>query len=140
MQSEKDFFATHPAYTHLCAYMYTYIHTYMQSEKDFFATHPAYTHLAARQGTMYLSKKLNLILEDHIRACMPEISQRVKVMLRDAQIELKQYGDDDTRKIVCVYVCMYVLSMLRDAQIELKQYGDDDTRKICVCVCMYVCM
>lgn len=49
------------------------------AEKEFFAARTEYAHLAQRQGTMFLSKKLNSILEDHIRACMPDISHRVKV-------------------------------------------------------------
>jgi len=58
----------------------------LMAEKEFFSSRAEYAHLAQRQGTMYLSKKLNSILEDHIRSCMPDISHRVKVMLRDAQV------------------------------------------------------
>lgn len=113
-----------------------------QAEKDFFANATPYTHIAARQGTLYLSKKLNSILEDHIRACMPEIGSRIKVMLRDAQDELQQYGDDDARAYplpclcplswctihaassirACVQACPCLDVVRRDAQMEYISY------------------
>eukprot|EP00286_Rhodomonas_abbreviata_P023109 CAMPEP_0181296234 /NCGR_PEP_ID=MMETSP1101-20121128/4588_1 /TAXON_ID=46948 /ORGANISM="Rhodomonas abbreviata, Strain Caron Lab Isolate" /LENGTH=787 /DNA_ID=CAMNT_0023401071 /DNA_START=45 /DNA_END=2408 /DNA_ORIENTATION=+ len=66
-----------------------------QYEKEFLSGHPAYAHLAQKQGTLFLSRRLNAILEDHIRGCMPGISAKIKDKLREAQEKLHQYGDDD---------------------------------------------
>mmetsp|Transcript_22599 Transcript_22599/g.53413 ORF Transcript_22599/g.53413 Transcript_22599/m.53413 type:complete len:794 (-) Transcript_22599:1916-4297(-) len=69
----------------------------LDSERDFLANHPSYSHIAIKQGTIFLSRRLNAILEDHIRACMPSISSKIKVMLHQAQQELQQFGDEDSQ-------------------------------------------
>ena len=71
----------------------------MQAEKKFFASHPAYSRVANEQGTLFLSKRLNSILEGHIREHMPDISKKVKVMLREAQEELQQYGGEGAQTV-----------------------------------------
>jgi len=69
----------------------------LAAEQEFFIKSPSYSHIAKKQGTVYLSHRLNAILEDHIRSCMPDISNRVKTMLRDATAELEQIGGDDSQ-------------------------------------------
>jgi len=65
----------------------------MASEKKFFETHPAYSRVAHEQGSGFLSKRLNSLLEGHIRQVLPDISKKAKAMLREASEELTKYGD-----------------------------------------------
>lgn len=65
----------------------------MAAEKKFFSSHPAYSRIAHEQGTHFLSKRLNAILEGHIRQVLPDIAKKAKAMLKDASEELQKYGD-----------------------------------------------
>mmetsp|Transcript_16665 Transcript_16665/g.45364 ORF Transcript_16665/g.45364 Transcript_16665/m.45364 type:complete len:91 (+) Transcript_16665:400-672(+) len=64
----------------------------LAAEQEFFIKSPSYSHIAKKQGTVYLSHRLNAILEDHIRSCMPDISNRVKTMLRDATVSFQNHS------------------------------------------------
>jgi len=50
----------------------------LKAEQTFFAKHHAYSAIAHEQGIHFLSRRLNQILENHIRLHMPEISKKVK--------------------------------------------------------------
>ena len=50
----------------------------LKAEQNFFADRPEYSAIAHEQGIHFLSRRLNQILENHIRLHMPEISKKVK--------------------------------------------------------------
>ncbi|EKX42816.1 hypothetical protein GUITHDRAFT_40367, partial [Guillardia theta CCMP2712] len=49
----------------------------LKAESLFFQKHHAYAAISSEQGIPYLSRRLNNILENHIRLHMPEISKKV---------------------------------------------------------------
>ncbi|KAF2723100.1 dynamin [Polychaeton citri CBS 116435] len=65
----------------------------LQSEREFFRTHPAYRNIATRCGTRYLAKSLNQTLMAHIRERLPDIKARLNTLMGQTQQELASYGD-----------------------------------------------
>jgi len=49
------------------------INTARQNEKKFFEDHPIYSQITSRSGIQFLSSKLNKILMNHIRECLPNL-------------------------------------------------------------------
>ncbi|KAF9647684.1 hypothetical protein BDM02DRAFT_3261534 [Thelephora ganbajun] len=66
----------------------------LDSEKDFFATHPAYRNIAHKQGTKHLAKTLNQVLMNHIRDKIPDMKARLNTLMGQAQQELNSFGDE----------------------------------------------
>ena len=64
----------------------------LKAEQSFFLKHHAYSAVAHEQGIHFLSRRLNQILENHIRLHMPEISKKVKYLLREAYEVQERYG------------------------------------------------
>ena len=73
--------------------------------QTFFAKHHAYSAVAHEQGIHYLSRRLNQILENHIRLHMPEISKRVKYLLREAYEVQERYGGE-CGQVFCLPACL----------------------------------
>ena len=48
-----------------------------QAEKLFFKNHAAYRSIAHICGTPYLAYKLNQILINHIKKCLPDLKQSI---------------------------------------------------------------
>jgi len=46
----------------------------LEREAKFFSTHPNYSADASKMGIPYLSKRLNVILINHIKKCIPNLS------------------------------------------------------------------
>ncbi|TKR61100.1 hypothetical protein L596_028255 [Steinernema carpocapsae] len=63
----------------------------LESEREFFESHPVYQHFAAVQGTDYLRKFLNMELTEHIRIKMPELQERIGLEALWLEAELKQF-------------------------------------------------
>ncbi|XP_055020540.1 dynamin 3a isoform X2 [Boleophthalmus pectinirostris] len=74
----------------------------LQAEKNFFRSHPAYSHMAARMGTPYLQKMLNQQLTSHIREKLPAFRSHLHSQLlslnREAEEYRKYVPDDPTRR------------------------------------------
>ncbi|XP_055077134.1 dynamin 3a isoform X2 [Periophthalmus magnuspinnatus] len=74
----------------------------LQAEKNFFRSHPAYSHIAARMGTPYLQKTLNQQLTSHIREKLPAFRSHLHSQLlslnREAEEYRKYVPDDPTRR------------------------------------------
>lgn len=67
----------------------------LRKEDHFFQTHPVYSRdraLMAKCGTRHLSKTLNNMLMHHIRDCLPELKNRIAVMMADVQSDLDALG------------------------------------------------
>jgi dynamin 1-like protein len=67
----------------------------LQKEETFFRTHPIYSrnrNISAKCGTRHLAKALNNMLMHHIRDCLPELKNRIAMMLSDVQTELDALG------------------------------------------------
>ncbi|KAF9785439.1 dynamin protein dnm1 [Thelephora terrestris] len=66
----------------------------LDSEQEFFATHPAYRNIAHKQGTKYLARTLNQVLMNHIRDKIPDMKARLNTLMGQAQQELSAFGDE----------------------------------------------
>ncbi|KAK9698176.1 hypothetical protein RND81_08G086900 [Saponaria officinalis] len=67
-------------------------------EEQFFRDHPEYHCLKDRCGIPQLAKKLNQILEQHIRATLPALKSQIKSYFRAVKEELRTYGDGPESK------------------------------------------
>ena len=65
-----------------------------KSEKKFFETHEKYSRMASKMGVRYLLKRLNQVLLDHIRTCLPDLRARINRIALRTQEELASYGDE----------------------------------------------
>lgn len=70
----------------------------LQSEVEFFTSHPAYRHISNKCGTAVLAKTLNSILMQHIREKLPDIKARLNALMGQTQQELASYGGPMTGK------------------------------------------
>ncbi|XP_022731283.1 dynamin-related protein 3A-like isoform X3 [Durio zibethinus] len=62
-------------------------------EEQFFHDHPVYNGVSDRCGIPQLAKKLNLILEQHIRRDLPRLNSELNSRLHAAMKELQMYGE-----------------------------------------------
>eukprot|EP01006_Ploeotia_vitrea_P035530 TRINITY_DN65896_c10_g1_i1.p1 TRINITY_DN65896_c10_g1~~TRINITY_DN65896_c10_g1_i1.p1 ORF type:complete len:384 (+),score=215.42 TRINITY_DN65896_c10_g1_i1:38-1153(+) len=68
------------------------IHKALMAEREFFQNHPVYRSIAGRLGTPYLARRLNVILMDHIKACLPEVKASIAAQIAETEEELFSYG------------------------------------------------
>eukprot|EP00796_Vickermania_ingenoplastis_P002287 gene2287-1429_t len=61
-------------------------------EREFFERSDAYRSIADQSGTEYLSRKLNILLMEHIRANLPALKGTVESMWVDTQKKMEQLG------------------------------------------------
>ncbi|XP_007550644.1 dynamin 3a isoform X1 [Poecilia formosa] len=77
------------------------IMTALESERDFFMSHPAYKHIAERMGTPYLQRILNQQLTNHIREALPAFRSHLQSQLlalnRKAE-EYRKFSPDDASR------------------------------------------
>lgn len=62
------------------------------AERLFFKNHAAYRSIANVCGTPYLAYKLNQILINHIKRCLPELKQSIHDNINDLEHEIVSYG------------------------------------------------
>jgi len=72
------------------------INTARQNEKKFFEDHPIYSQITSRSGIQFLSSKLNKILMNHIRECLPNLKLSVNKLLSETKSKLAAIGDSNT--------------------------------------------
>ena len=65
----------------------------LDSEMDFFKSHPAYRNIAHKCGTKYLARTLNQVLMNHIRDKLPDMKARLNTLMGQTQQELNAFGD-----------------------------------------------
>ncbi|KAJ9184117.1 hypothetical protein P3X46_007889 [Hevea brasiliensis] len=63
-------------------------------EEQFFRDHPVYNGLSDRCGIPQLAKKLNQILEQHIRMVLPNLKAELNSRMVVVSNELRTYGED----------------------------------------------
>ncbi|KAH9615248.1 hypothetical protein KSS87_013707 [Heliosperma pusillum] len=68
-------------------------------EEQFFRNHHEYHDVQDRCGIPQLSKKLNQILEQHIRANLPALKSQIKSHFHAVEEELRTYGDGVESKV-----------------------------------------
>lgn len=61
-------------------------------EKKFFETHQAYKRNNEYCGTSYLRTKLTNVLYEHIRQTLPELQEKVSILITRTQLELDELG------------------------------------------------
>lgn len=67
----------------------------LKKEEIFFRNHPTYSrnrNLMDKCGTRHLAKTMNNMLMHHIRDCLPELKNRITVMMTDVHGELDALG------------------------------------------------
>ncbi|KAF2287293.1 hypothetical protein GH714_039559 [Hevea brasiliensis] len=69
-------------------------------EEQFFRDHPVYNGLSDRCGIPQLAKKLNQILEQHIRMVLPNLKAELNSRMVVVSNELRTYGEDMESKEV----------------------------------------
>lgn len=74
----------------------------LESEKNFFLSHPAYKHMVDRMGTPYLQRTLNQQLTNHIRDTLPAFRSHLQTQLLALNKEAEEYKqnkpDDPARR------------------------------------------
>ncbi|KAK7889327.1 hypothetical protein WMY93_024887 [Mugilogobius chulae] len=98
------------------------IKTALQAEKNFFRSHPVYSHMASRMGTPYLQKLLNQQLTCHIREKLPAFRSLLHSQLlslnREAEEYRKYVPDDPTRRTKTLLQLVQRLSVDFEKLIE----------------------
>tara|TARA_R110002050_G_scaffold208903_5_gene344973 strand:- start:194 stop:598 length:405 start_codon:yes stop_codon:yes gene_type:complete len=64
----------------------------LRDANNFFANHSMYRHMPNMVGVEVLGNKLNRLLVDHIKECLPEVRQQLVFGLTDMKKELESYG------------------------------------------------
>ncbi|TBU12667.1 dynamin-like vacuolar protein sorting-associated protein [Hamiltosporidium tvaerminnensis] len=64
----------------------------LEDEKIFFESHSSYRRNKQYCGTLYLVTKLNNVLHEHIKACLPGLQEKINVLLYENQLELSRMG------------------------------------------------
>ncbi|PIA46028.1 hypothetical protein AQUCO_01600356v1 [Aquilegia coerulea] len=82
----------------------------LASEDKFFRSHPVYHGLLDRCGLPQLAKKLNLILEQHIRAVLPGLKAKLNIQMAAVIKELKTVGEVMGSKAEQGSVLLHILS------------------------------
>ncbi|KAG9302505.1 hypothetical protein G9A89_007209 [Geosiphon pyriformis] len=65
----------------------------LEAERQFFENHASYKSKAQYCGTLFLARKLNMILMHHIRNTLPEIKAKIQAALNKYLTELISLGD-----------------------------------------------
>lgn len=60
----------------------------LEDEKKFFDEHIAYKSKSMYCGTAYLVSKLNYILHEHIKICLPELQEKINILLEQNMNEI----------------------------------------------------
>jgi dynamin 1-like protein len=64
----------------------------LEAERQFFENHPSYKGKAQFCGTLFLARKLNMILMHHIRASIPDIKARIAQQQQKYNAEVQSLG------------------------------------------------
>eukprot|EP01083_Nonionella_stella_P098474 276948_1 len=70
----------------------------LNAEQMFFKNHASYRSIAHLCGTPYLAYKLNQILINHIKKCLPDLKQSILDSIQDLEQEIASYGSRITEK------------------------------------------
>ncbi|CCW59714.1 unnamed protein product [Phytomonas sp. EM1] len=62
------------------------------SEQEFFLNSSVYAPIANEQGTVYLSKKLNGLLLDHIRSVIPDLKLHIERLMEGTKKQMEKLG------------------------------------------------
>ncbi|KAI1718201.1 dynamin central region domain-containing protein [Ditylenchus destructor] len=99
----------------------------VQDEEKFFRK--KYPSIANVNGIAYLAKRLNLLLIEHIRACLPELKNRIRAKTREFEKKLAILGEQVTpqRKAIMKSQC---ISRFVDRYMEAIK-GNRDVKSLC---------
>ncbi|XP_057530949.1 dynamin-related protein 3A-like [Amaranthus tricolor] len=91
----------------------------LAAEERFFHTHPVYIKLADRCGIPQLAKKLNQILVQHIRECLPALRSAISSQLVSVTKEYASYGEIPESKAGQGTLLLNILSKYSEAFCSL---------------------
>ncbi|KAJ4959160.1 hypothetical protein NE237_026271 [Protea cynaroides] len=84
-------------------------------EENFFRNRPVYHGLSDRCGIPQLAKKLNQILEEHIRAVLPDLKAELKSQMVSVVKELRTYGEVNESKAEQGTILLNILTKFCEA-------------------------
>lgn len=67
----------------------------LKAEKQFFESHPSYKRNKDYCGTDFLVKKLQSILHEHIKICLPSLQEKINNLLIENEKELMEIGANE---------------------------------------------
>lgn len=78
------------------------ITTALEDERLFFSRNQTYSSKSEYCGTLYLVSKLNFILHEHIKICIPELQEKINTLLTHNQMEIKTitYADLSPKEVI----------------------------------------
>jgi len=65
----------------------------LKKEELFFSNHPVYSRISSRMGVVFLAKRLNYLLVNHIKNTLPSLKTSIDTHLASVEKELKSYGE-----------------------------------------------
>ncbi|CCW67303.1 unnamed protein product [Phytomonas sp. Hart1] len=91
------------------------------SEQEFFLNSSVYAPIANEQGTTYLSKKLNVLLLDHIRSVIPDLKLHIERLMEGTTKQMEKLGMFDQGNIE---PSAQLLSLIKQFSDKLNQTID----------------
>lgn len=70
----------------------------LKEASSFFSGHPMYRHMPHLCGVEVLANKLNKLLVEHIRECLPDVRQQLVLGLSDMRTELADSAAEQERR------------------------------------------
>ncbi|XP_065619589.1 dynamin-related protein 3B [Quercus suber] len=92
-------------------------------EEQFFHDHPVYSGLSDRCGIPQLAKKLNQILEQHIRMVLPGLNAELNSHMMTIVKELRMYGEAIESKGEQGVILLNILTQYCEGEISLSCYS-----------------
>ncbi|EPY27832.1 dynamin GTPase [Strigomonas culicis] len=99
------------------------------AEHEFFANSPVYCDIADVSGTIYLSKKLNLLLLDHIKSVIPDLKQHVDKLMEGTKKQMDKLGMFDQENIDPSAQLLYFIKLFSDTVNHTIDGGFTDATK-----------
>jgi dynamin 1/3 len=98
-----------------------------ESEMLYFYSHPDYSSISEKQGTMYLAKKLNEMLGNHIKSTLPFLKKQLEDNLTKTNENLNKIeyiGDNETKFLELLQNFNKKLTMILYGSTDLSNNSD----------------
>lgn len=100
-----------------------------RSEYEFFANSPIYSPIAEEAGTTYLSKKLNFLLLEHIKAVIPDLKRHVDQLMEATKKQMEKLGMFDQDITEPTAQLLYLIKLFSDTLNQTIDGGITDATK-----------
>ncbi|CAC9509983.1 dynamin-1-like protein [Leishmania donovani] len=100
-----------------------------RSEYEFFANSPIYSPIAEEAGTAYLSKKLNFLLLEHIKAVIPDLKRHVDQLMEATKKQMEKLGMFEQDITEPTAQLLYLIKLFSDTLNQTIDGGITDATK-----------